>query len=248
MPFEPAGQAGGRQKDRGLDEGQADLGLGDGRLALEQAGQALGFAVGEDQRVVDRVGLRPSVVQVQLCASPVSTPGRLLISTRKRPAGESTSASTSLTLPSSSMNSKLVQTCQGSRSGSWPRSQSSASRSHAKLDSAMTCQRAWRRASRIHLATVLNVLEKVADLAVEQPAELLDGREIDPRGRLLVERGDRAAIQPRTPRNVRDAKLVSAHERGEVAADHARPVNRTRVRKATTNWRSGQPPAIGRVD
>ena len=85
---------------------------------------------------------RPSVVQVQLCTSPVSTPGRLLISTRNRPAGESTRASTSLTLPSSSMNSKLVQTCQGSRSGSWLRSQSSASRSHAKLDSAMTCQRA----------------------------------------------------------------------------------------------------------
>ena len=56
---------------------------------------------------------RPSVVQVQLCASPVRTPGRLLISTRNRPAGDSTRASTSLTLPSSSMNSKLVQTCHG---------------------------------------------------------------------------------------------------------------------------------------
>jgi hypothetical protein len=66
----------------------------------------------------------------------------------------------------------------------------------------------------VHLAAVLDVLEQVADLAVEEPAELLDGREIDPRGRLLVERGDRAAIQPRAPRNVRDAKLVSAHEGG----------------------------------
>ena len=62
------------RKDRRLDEGQADLGLGDGRLPLEQAGQALGFAVGEDDRVVDRVD-RPSVVQVQLCTSPVARPG-----------------------------------------------------------------------------------------------------------------------------------------------------------------------------
>ena len=60
----------------------------------------------------------------------------------------------------------------------------------------------------------VDVLEQVADLAVEEPAELLDGREIDPCGRLLVEGGDRAAIQPRAPRNVRDAKLVSAHEGG----------------------------------
>ena len=53
QPFEPTGQAGGREKDRWLDEGQADLGLGDGRLPLEQTGQALGFAIGEDDRVVD---------------------------------------------------------------------------------------------------------------------------------------------------------------------------------------------------
>jgi hypothetical protein len=31
-PSKPAGQAAGRQKDRRLDEGQADLGLGDGGL------------------------------------------------------------------------------------------------------------------------------------------------------------------------------------------------------------------------
>ena len=84
---------------------------------------------------------RPSVVQVQVCASPSTVPGRLLISTRNRPAGDKTSASTSLILPSSSMNSKLVQTFQGARSGSWLRSHSSASRSQGKLDSAITCQR-----------------------------------------------------------------------------------------------------------
>ena len=48
------------------------------------------------------------------------------------------------------------------------------------------------------------VLEQVADLAVEEPAEVVDGREIDACRRLLVERGDRAVIQPRAPRNVRD--------------------------------------------
>ena len=55
-PFEPAGQAGGRQEDRRLDERQPNLGLGDGRLAPQQAGQALGLAVGQDQRVVVGAG------------------------------------------------------------------------------------------------------------------------------------------------------------------------------------------------
>jgi hypothetical protein len=132
---------------------------------------------------------RPSVVQVQLCASPVSTPGRLLISTRNRPAGESTSASTSLTLPSSSMNSKFVQTCQESRSGRWLRSQSSASRSHAKLDSAMTCQRAALRVMDVDLGGFWQVLKEFAHLAAKRRHSVRSNRrQIDPRGGLFVER------------------------------------------------------------
>ena len=42
----------------------------------------------------------------------------------------------------------------------------------------------------------------------------LDGREIDAGGGLLVEGRDRAAIQARAPRHVRDAKLLSAHKGG----------------------------------
>ena len=51
--FEPAGQAARREKDRWLDEGQADLGFGDGRLTTQQAGQPLGFAICEDDWIVD---------------------------------------------------------------------------------------------------------------------------------------------------------------------------------------------------
>jgi hypothetical protein len=39
--FELAGQAAGRQKDRRLDEGQADLGLGDGGLARSRLASRL---------------------------------------------------------------------------------------------------------------------------------------------------------------------------------------------------------------
>jgi hypothetical protein len=56
---EPAGEAARRQEYRGLDERQPNLGLRDRRLALQQTGQALGFAVGQDERVV--VGTRASV-------------------------------------------------------------------------------------------------------------------------------------------------------------------------------------------
>ena len=49
---EAAIQAGGRQEHRRLDERQAHLGLDDRGLAPQQAGQALGLAVGQDQRVV----------------------------------------------------------------------------------------------------------------------------------------------------------------------------------------------------
>ena len=49
---EAAIQAGGRQEHRRLDERQPHLGLDDRRLTPQQAGQALGLAVGQDQRVV----------------------------------------------------------------------------------------------------------------------------------------------------------------------------------------------------
>ena len=52
--LEPARQAARRQKDRRFDEGQPELGLGDGRLTAQQAGQTLGLAIGEEERVVDR--------------------------------------------------------------------------------------------------------------------------------------------------------------------------------------------------
>ena len=49
----------GRKKDKGFDEGQPQPGLQDRRLALQQAGQALGFPVGEQERMIDRS--RPSL-------------------------------------------------------------------------------------------------------------------------------------------------------------------------------------------
>ena len=54
--FQPAGKAAGGQKDRGLDEGKTNLCLGDRWLATQQAGQPLGLAVGQDDRVVVGVG------------------------------------------------------------------------------------------------------------------------------------------------------------------------------------------------
>ena len=56
QPFKPAGQAGGRQKNRWLDEGKPDLGFCYGRLAAQQAGEPLGLAVGQDDGVVVSVG------------------------------------------------------------------------------------------------------------------------------------------------------------------------------------------------
>ncbi len=72
---------------------------------------------------------RPSVVQVQLWPSPRRVPGRDLTSMRTSPAGVRTRASTSLTRPSSSMNSKFDHACHGSLSGNRSRRKSSASRS-----------------------------------------------------------------------------------------------------------------------
>src|SRR5262249_43640567 len=50
---------------------------------------------------------RPSVVHVQVPASPVSPPGRLLISTRNMPFGDATRRSTSFRLPSRPMKVKF---------------------------------------------------------------------------------------------------------------------------------------------
>lgn len=93
----------------------------DSRLAFR-------FASGRGLSVVI---CRPSVVHVQLCASPLTLPSRDLISTNTSPAGVSTRRSTSFTRPSSSMNSKFDHARQGSWSGRWLRAKSSASRSHA---------------------------------------------------------------------------------------------------------------------
>jgi hypothetical protein len=66
------------------------------------------------KRGLSTVWRRPSVVQFQLWASPSITPGRLLISTRIKPAGPKTSKSTSFTRPSSSTNSKFDHARHGS--------------------------------------------------------------------------------------------------------------------------------------
>ncbi len=94
QPFELAREAGGREKDGRLHERQADLGLDDRRLPTQQAGQPLGLVRLARISGLSQVDVRPSVVEVQVWTSPRRVTGRLLISIRKRPAGDSTRAST----------------------------------------------------------------------------------------------------------------------------------------------------------
>ena len=56
------------------------------------------------------------------------------------------------------------------------------------------------------------VLKEFAHLAAEQAAELIYGRQIDSRGSLFVKGGDRAAVEPSLPHDIRDAKLVASHQ------------------------------------
>ncbi len=93
------------------------------------------------RRGLSTVCLRPSVVQTQPWASPSIVPGRLLISTSRRPAGVRTSKSTSLTRPSSSTNSKFDHARHGSWSGKCSRRNSRASRSHSYAEGLTTVQR-----------------------------------------------------------------------------------------------------------
>ena len=82
----------------------------------------------------------PPFSHVHVPASPESRPGRLLISIRKKPKGAKTSRSTSFTEPSRAMNSKSDQARQGSLAGKRSRTNSRASRSHGKGDSANDVQ------------------------------------------------------------------------------------------------------------
>ena len=65
-------------------------------LALMMAGWRFSRLARRSARIsrLSQVFLRPSVVQVQPCESPLRTPGRLLISTSNKPTGDSTRAST----------------------------------------------------------------------------------------------------------------------------------------------------------
>ena len=64
------------------------------------------------------------------------------------------------------------------------------------------------------------MLEEIPNLAAEKSAELINGRQIDPGGGLFVEGRDRAAVEAGLSGNIRNTELVSAHQDGEVAADH----------------------------
>ena len=64
------------------------------------------------------------------------------------------------------------------------------------------------------------VYEEFAHLAAEETAQQVNRRQIDSRGRLFVERRDRAAIEPSLSHDIRDAELVSPHQNGQIAADH----------------------------
>lgn len=96
-------------------------------------------------RSAARIGLSsvnnfPSCCQIQVPASPRMMPGRLLISTRKKPTGVKSRRSTSLMLPSSAMNSEFAQALYGSRSGNRERTNTKASLSQGNCDSAIVCQ------------------------------------------------------------------------------------------------------------
>src|SRR5712691_5593608 len=80
-----------------------------GLLPFQQGDEFLSLPVCQDDRVVFGVG-STSWVQAHVARSPLSMPGLLLISTRKKPRGVRTSMSDSLIVPSSAMNSKLAQT------------------------------------------------------------------------------------------------------------------------------------------
>jgi hypothetical protein len=108
------------------------------RRRTEARRLALRLASGRGLSVVS---WRPSVVQVQLYASPRTVPGRDFTSVRTKPKGVRTRASTSLTLPSSSMNSKFDHARHGSWSGRWLRRKSNASCSQANADGLTAVQR-----------------------------------------------------------------------------------------------------------
>ena len=55
---------------------------------------------------------------------------------------------------------------------------------------------------------------------MKKRAQAFDGGQFNPGRRLVVKRGDGAAIQAGPLRHIRDAKLVATHENGKVAADH----------------------------
>jgi hypothetical protein len=75
VPLEPAGQAGGRQEDRGSTKGRRILALVMAGWRFSRLARRLHLRFARSSGL-STVRSRPSVVQVQVCTSPVSTPGR----------------------------------------------------------------------------------------------------------------------------------------------------------------------------
>ena len=73
------------------------------------------------------------------------------------------------------------------------------------------------------------MLEQVADLHLEQLAQLLDCLEVDPYRRFLVEQCDRVAMKPRHAGYVDHLQLALAHQPGQVAPYHCRHSERIKV-------------------
>ena len=76
---------------------------------------------------------------------------------------------------------------------------------------------------------------------MEKRAEAFNGRKVNARGRLVVKRGDRAAIETRPYRDIGDAQFVAPHEKGQVAADHfwifqQRVLRRITKKQSTRNY------------
>lgn len=109
-------------------------------FSLERGGQLASLAIGEEERVVLNDGTacvrpRPAVRVTR------HLPGWLLISTTKTCRIPTSNRSISLMLPSSAMNSQLLNARNGSRSGMRRRRYSNASRSHANGDTESSCPR-----------------------------------------------------------------------------------------------------------
>lgn len=67
-----------------------------------------------------------------------------------------------------------------------------------------------------------HALEQVPYPAAEQFAKPLDGRQIDPRGRLPYQRGDGRPIEAGTSGDFGDGQMIAVHKSVEMTVDHRR--------------------------